>query len=181
MGLLGSIGGIAGSIFGGSGGGALGGLIGGALDGNQSANGGAGSTNTTRDPWGPAQQYIKDNLATNKSLQDYYAQNPFSGLQQQQYQKLFDTLSNNQAGGNAMLANAQAFMGSRGGKLGPMQAMPTNTKAAPIDWQGMNPYKPKDNVTAPTPVAPNPNQSAIEEMLAQWQRQQAALQYQSGD
>ena len=171
MGLLSSIGSIGGFLAGAFGGGALGGLLGGALDGNQSTNGGAGATNMTRDPWGPAQPYIKDNLAINQGLQDYYAQNPFSALQQQQYQKLFDVLANNQAGGNAMLANSNAFMGSRGGKLGPMQAMPTNTKASPIDWQGMNPYKSQSLVdlmaklrgTAPaqqaTPQAPQTPQA----------------------
>ena len=70
MGLLGSIGSIAGSIFGGTGGGAIGGALGGMLDGNQSTNGGAGTQSASKDPWGPAQPYIKDNLSINQGLQD---------------------------------------------------------------------------------------------------------------
>ena len=182
MGLLGSIGSIAGSVFGGAGGGAIGGALGGILDGNQSTNGGAGTQSTSKDPWGPAQPYIKDNLSINQGLQDYYAQNPFTALQQQSYQKLFDTLSNNQAGGNAMLANSNAFMNSRGGKLGPMQAMPTGTQAAPIDWKGQNPFKAQPLVDlmaklrgtgTPTPV--DTSQADIAQMLTQWRQQQAAL------
>lgn len=103
-------------------------------------NGGAGVQSSSRDPWGPAQPYLKKNLETNQGLQDYYAKNPFSQLQQQQYQNLFNTLANNQAGGNALLANAASFGKSKGGLLGPMQAMPTGTQAPAIDWAGMNPY-----------------------------------------
>jgi len=190
MGLLGTIGSIAGAYFGGPAGGAAGGALGGMLEGDQSTNGGAGTQSASKDPWGPAQPYIKDNLSINQGLQDYYAQNPFTALQQQSYQKLFDTLGNNQAGGNAMLANSNAFMNSQHGKLGPMQAMPTGTQATPIDWQGQNPFKSQPLVDlmaklrgtgTPAKAPVDTNQADMAQMLAQWQRNQAASQYQSGD
>jgi hypothetical protein len=103
-------------------------------------NGGAGAQSDSRDPWAAAQPYLKQNLETNKGLQDYYAQNPFSDLQKQQYQGLFNTLANNQAAGAGLLANASAFGQSKGGRLPTLQSMPTGTQAPAIDWASMNPY-----------------------------------------
>jgi len=47
---------------------------------------GGGTTQNTiqnKDPWGPAQSYLKDNLAQNQRMQDYYSANPFSQEQKQ--------------------------------------------------------------------------------------------------
>lgn len=98
-----------------------------------------GTTTTTKqEPWGPAQQYLIDNLATNKQLQDWYQQNPFNPQQKQAYQNLFadqDNFRGNVAPGLMQFANN--MMGSQyqrqaparpgggagytGGLLGPMQ------------------------------------------------------------
>lgn len=54
-----------------------------------------GSTATEkREPWAPAQPYLIENLATNKKLQDHYAQNPFNAQQQQGYENVFGDQNN---------------------------------------------------------------------------------------
>lgn len=68
-----------------------------------------GSTTTAKqEPWGPAQQYLIDNLATNKQLQDWYQQNPFNPQQKQAYQNLYadqDNFRGNVAPGLMQFAN----------------------------------------------------------------------------
>lgn len=108
----------------------LGGAALGALSDKDTTN----TTTGTKDPWGPAQQYLKDNLAQNASMQKYYAQNPFSTEQKGAYQGLFDTLANNQANGNVLLGNASKFGQSSKGVLPQMQGLLTGTKAPAIDW-----------------------------------------------
>lgn len=108
--------------------------LGGAALGALSAKDSTQSSSQSRDPWGPAQAYLKDNLATNAAAQEYYRQNPFTNEQKTAYQGLLNTNANNQLAGNGLLANANNFMQSRRGVMPTMQAMPTNTQAAPIDW-----------------------------------------------
>lgn len=140
----------AASVLGGAS--ALGGLLGG---GNK--NGGAGVVTETKAPWEPAQKYLLQNLETNKQLQDYYAQNPFSDTQKTQYQGLLDTLANNQAAGSGLLNWASNFGQSKRGVMPEMTALPTGTKAAAIDWDKMNPYK---QTPAAAPVAQAPAAAA---------------------
>lgn len=84
----------------------LGGLLG-------SKNKGTTATEK-REPWAPAQQYLIDNLATNKKLQDYYAQNPFNGLQQQGYENLYGDQNNfRQNIAPGMMDFANGMMGSK--------------------------------------------------------------------
>ena len=108
--------------------------LGGAALGALSAKDSTQSSSQSRDPWWPAQAYLKDNLATNAAAQEYYRQNPFTNEQKTAYQGLLNTNANNQLAGNGLLANANNFMQSRRGVMPTMQAMPTNTQAAPIDW-----------------------------------------------
>lgn len=108
--------------------------LGGAALGALSAKDSTQSSSQSRDPWGPAQAYLKDNLATNAAAQEYYRANPFTNEQKTAYQGLLNTNANNQLAGNGLLANANNFMQSRRGVMPTMQAMPTNTQAAPIDW-----------------------------------------------
>lgn len=154
----------AASVLGGAS--ALGGLLGG---GNK--NGGAGVVTGTKAPWEPAQKYLLQNLETNKQLQDYYAQNPFSDTQKTQYQGLLDTLANNQAAGSGLLNWASNFGQSKRGVMPEMTALPTGTKAAAIDWEGMNPYKQTPAAApaaqAPAAAAPGSAEAYIEYMKAQ--------------
>lgn len=101
-----------------------------------------------------AMPYALENLKTNQALQKFYQQNPFSATQKGAYQGLFDTIANNQAGGNTLLANASNFGRSNRGVMPAMQAMPTGTKAATIDWQGMNPFTPPADAVATQTVTP---------------------------
>jgi len=59
----------------------LGGLLGGS--------GGNASTTQNKEPWGPAQDWLKSNISTGQSLQNYYQQNPFSDAQKQAYGNSF--------------------------------------------------------------------------------------------
>ena len=46
-----------------------------------STGGGAGATSATKDPWGPAAPWLKNNIKTGQSLQDQYAAAPFNSQQ----------------------------------------------------------------------------------------------------
>lgn len=103
--------------------------------GGAAAGGDKTTTNSSnRDPWAPAQPYLLDNLKTNAAAQEYYRANPFSDLQKQQYQGLFDSLANNSANMPALMANANAFSQSRRGAMPAMQGLISGTQAAPINW-----------------------------------------------
>ena len=92
------------------------------------------TTSAQKDPWAPAQPYLKENLQRNSAMQDYYAKNPFSTEQKSAYQGLLDTLANNQANAPAMQGMANSFMGSNRGLLPNMPQFTTGTKAPAVDW-----------------------------------------------
>ena len=92
------------------------------------------SNGSSKDPWGPAQSYLKDNLAQNAAMQQYYSANPFSNEQKSAYQGQADAYANNMANMPAMQGNANSFMQSNRGKMPAMQGLLSGTKAAPIDW-----------------------------------------------
>jgi hypothetical protein len=60
------------------------GLIGAALGALGSGNSST-STTANKDPWAPAQEWMKANLARGQQLQKQYQDNPFSAFQQQAY------------------------------------------------------------------------------------------------
>lgn len=143
--------GVSGSLAGGAGGGLMSGLGGAAsaagnfLKDNQGlATLGAGllgtalnkdtTTTSSKDPWGPAQQYMKDNLATNANMQAHYAANPFSDQQKQAYQGLLDTNANGMSNAGNYNQIAQNFMGSNRGLMGQMPTLNTGVKAPQVDW-----------------------------------------------
>lgn len=65
---------------------AIGGAILGGLFGGQSST----QTQTAnREPWGPAQELLKSQIANTGQLQNYYQQNPFSPMQQAAYRNAF--------------------------------------------------------------------------------------------
>lgn len=104
--------------------------------GGAAANSRDSTTNktTTSDPWGPAQPYLLDNLATNAAAQEHYRARPFSDLQQQQYQGLFNSLANSQANVPGLLANASSFGQSSRGRMPAMRGLLSGTQAPAIDW-----------------------------------------------
>lgn len=91
-------------------------------------------TSQSKDPWGPAQPYLLQNLAQNQAMSDYYNKNPFSQEQKNAYQGLLNTVALSQAGGQGLLSNAANFMNSRRGVMPAMTATPQNVTAPAIDW-----------------------------------------------
>ncbi len=59
----------------------IGSVAGGLLGGGESGN----SQNTTREPWGPSQDWLKDLIKQGQGLNGYYQQNPMNAVQQQGY------------------------------------------------------------------------------------------------
>lgn len=62
-------------------------LAGAAVGGLLSRNKGGGQT-TSKEPWAPAQDWLRQNIATGQNLQNHYQQNPFGALQQGAYANL---------------------------------------------------------------------------------------------
>lgn len=65
-----------------------GGLLGAAGSGDKSQ-----SSTQTREPWGPAQDWIKQNITQGQGLQQQYTQNPFSQLQKDVYSNQYGLLN----------------------------------------------------------------------------------------
>jgi hypothetical protein len=111
-----------------------------------------GSTTQSRDPWGPAQPFLLNQLNTGAQLQQQLQQQPFNAVQQQAMQQKLGLLNglNGQAmpgllsGLNTMqqgyqrpggpAARAPAFNFGGQGLLASMQS-------TPIDFAAMNPYR----------------------------------------
>lgn len=161
----------------------------------------AATTTEKKEPWAPAQQYLIDNLAQNKKLQDHYAQNPFNGLQQQGYENLFGDQNNfrqniapglmqfanngmnsnyqrqryerpGQAGGYGLLAQ-QAQQGQQTGLLAPFSVAQNNPYAVGNLNAQSALYK---DPAAQAPAAPAQTQQQIDE--AERRRlEELAMQY----
>ena len=58
----------------------------GALSSGDKAQG--GTTTESRNPWGPAQPWMQQQIATGQNLQNYYQQNPFNQQQLNAYSNL---------------------------------------------------------------------------------------------
>jgi hypothetical protein len=112
----------------------IGGTVLGAVGGAAASRDTTTSNSSNRDPWVHAQPYLRDNLATNAAMAEHYRQNPFSELQQQQYQGLFNNLANNQANAPGLLANASSFGQSTRGRMPAMQGLISGTQAPAINW-----------------------------------------------
>lgn len=151
---------------------ALGALEGGDREGRTSTE--------NREPWGPAQPYILDNLKTNKKLQDFYQQNPFNPQQQASYQNIFGDIDNyrqNIAPGLMDFANnamGSSYQRQRGGEVGsgggyggavqpggllrnqqphPFRSQPGQSYGL-VDFNAQNPYR--NGAIKPDPVVAQP-------------------------
>lgn len=86
----------------------LGNLVGGALGAATSRSGETTSTTSqTRDPWEPAQQWLKDLIGQGQQLQQQYQQQPFSSTQQQSLGNVFNVA-------NSMNSAAPGLLGQMG-------------------------------------------------------------------
>ena len=92
------------------------------------------TTSASKDPWAPAQPYLKDNLATNAAMQKYYQENPFSQEQKQAYQGLLNTNANGLSNAGNYNQIAQNFMGSKRGLMGQMPTLNQGVTAPQVDW-----------------------------------------------
>lgn len=90
----------------------------------------SGGTTSSKEPWGPAAGWLKDNLKSGQALQGYYEQNPFNALQQTAYQRQF---SNNDNFQNDLMP---ALMKQIGGLLGPNFQLPQSYKGGGGGMQG---------------------------------------------
>ncbi len=111
-----------------------GGMAIGALGGAAASKDSTTSKSSTNEPWAEAKPYLLDNLKTNAAMAEHYRANPFSDLQKQQYQGLFDSLANSKANVPGLLANANSFSQSRRGQMPAMQGLLSGTQAAPINF-----------------------------------------------
>lgn len=126
-------------------------LIGAAL-------GAAGSKDQTqtssREPWGPAQPWLKDNIAKGQELQKFYENNPFNDVQKGALQGLLDVsntgaqalpglldFANRMGQSNYQRSGGRNLAYSAPGTAAPRGVMPTGLAAAPaVDWASMNPF-----------------------------------------
>lgn len=69
-------------------------IAGAVVGGLMSDKGGGQSQTQTRDPWGPAQEPLKNILSDAEKLREYYKQNPLNQLQQTSYQNLYGDIDN---------------------------------------------------------------------------------------
>lgn len=72
----------------------IGKIAGGLVGGLFSDSGGGSQQVTKNEPWGPAQQGLKDVLSDATKLRQYYQQNPLNQLQQKSYQNLYGDIDN---------------------------------------------------------------------------------------
>lgn len=118
----------------------VGGLMGGDSQQSQSQS---------REPWAPAQPWMRQNLQTGQNLQNYYQQNPFNSIQQTSYQNLLGDIDNYRQNVNpGLMAFANKLMntnysrnggqggtqssqgGLLGGLMGPQTAQGANMNGA---------------------------------------------------
>lgn len=107
-------------------------VIGGLLaNKGKDTNGGAGTT--TKEPWGPAQPWMQQNIATGQKLQDYYQRNPFNAQQQAGINNTLGSadnfaqnvapglmdFANNSMGGQYRRATGGALGSGRSGQVSP--------------------------------------------------------------
>jgi hypothetical protein len=108
--------------------GQLAGGIAGALDSKD------GETEQKREPWGPAQGWIKDNMQRGQQLQQQLQANPFTPQQQAGYQNLFGLLNSANQGAGGLLGNVTNVANNKFDRANPRK------RAAPMQGlMGFNP------------------------------------------
>lgn len=169
----------------------LGPIAGSVVGGLLSDSGGGSQQTASKEPWGPAAPWIKDNIKTGQQLQGYYQQNPFNSLQQTAYQNYFADQDNyRQAIAPQMNALAQRLMGSNYSRQSGAQAMPQgaaqaggllsmpavapNTRAyGLLDFTQLNPFTATNGI----PAAPAKPAGETEEERRRREEEAALLAY----
>ena len=119
-------------------------VVGGLMSGDSQQ-----SQSQSREPWAPAQPWLRQNLQTGQNLQNYYQQNPFNSIQQTSYQNLLGDIDNYRQNVNpGLMAFANKLMntnysrnggqggaqssqgGLLGGLMGPQTAQGANMNGA---------------------------------------------------
>ena len=101
------------------------GPVAGAVVGGLMSDGGGGAQTATKEPWGAAAPWLRQQLEQGQNLQAYYQQNPWNNLQQTAYQNTFsdiDQFRNSMAPGLMDFANR--LMGTNYSRGGTTARMP---------------------------------------------------------
>lgn len=148
-----------------------------------------GSQTASKDPWGPAQQPLKDTLEEARRLQLYQQQNPWNSLQQTGYQNTFTDLDAFRQQNNGLMQFANQLMGAnysrQGGPQRPTGGLLAQGQSGPfsipqgqayglLDFQQLNPYTAINGIPKPVeePAAKSPEDSEREE-YERWVRDQS--------
>lgn len=148
------------------------GPVAGAVVGGLMSDGGGGQS-VSKDPWGPAQQPLKDTITQAQALQAYQQQNPWNSLQQTGMQNTFTDLDAFRGQNNGLMQFANRLMGTnyqRGmpsqpagllaqaqpqqmqatGLLSPgIFSIPTGQQYGQVNWKEMNPWTATNGIKAP--------------------------------
>ena len=141
-----------------------------------SRGGGGGGTQTTtadKSPWAPAAPWMQQNIDRGQQLQKFYQDNPFSNTQKQAYGNQF-ALNDSY---NQMMPQLMAGMNQPGFNRSNPTARPTPQNFTPPQSMNLGLMGSTSPFSQGAPAAPvvaaNPQQSAMDQILAQWQAQQA--------
>lgn len=123
----------------------LGPIAGAVVGGLLSDDGGGQTQQQSRDPWGPAQPWLKEQISRGQALQNFYQQNPFGPQQKVAYQNLFGDIDNFRSqmlpgllGLSSSLMN-QPYQRSVPSAPGMgMYSRPTPRRVTPVQMPGQN-------------------------------------------
>lgn len=125
---------------------------------------GGGQQTVSKDPWGPAQDWMKSNITAGQNLQAQYAANPFSDYQKQAYGNQRQLSSNAQKLLGDLIPQMNNFQGFN--RSNPTQK-PTPfqfnmPQQAPVNFGMSAPSV--DATPAPAPVVQAPQMSFAQQM-----------------
>lgn len=149
--------------------------IAGAVVGGLMGGGESGGQQVSKDPWGPAQEPLRNTLTGAQQLQTYLQQNPWNPLQQTAYQNTFTDLDAFRGQNNGLMQFANQLMSGPGYQRGgSVQRQPMGLLAQPttqgqgqgllsqgifsipagqqygqLNWKELNPYTATNGIKAP--------------------------------
>jgi hypothetical protein len=135
----------------------VGSVVGGLLGGDDA------QASASREPWAPAQPWLKDQIARGQELQRFYEQNPFSPQSMTAYQNIFSDLDSMRTG---LIPN---IMGLSSNIMQGGYQVPQLSRPGTAGYGGMQPPQaPAQEIRAavePQParaaVMPNPNEDMV--------------------
>lgn len=157
--------------------------IAGAVVGGLMGGGDSKPQTQSKDPWGPAQKPLQNNLEQLQQLQAYQQQNPWNNLQQTGYQNTFSDLDSFRNQNNGLMQFANQMMGQRyqrgqpqsglliqqqmpqqmGQQMGQPQGLlsqgvfsiPQGQQYGQLNWRELNPYTATNGIPQTPAVDPN--------------------------